>query len=171
MISTLVRSTSLLVIVSAGLLALGCGPSTPPAEHAGEHEHGEHAKHEHGEHGHGEHGEHGEHGKGEHPKLAGAMHELHEVLAPLWHAEKSPERARKTCEAVPTFEQQAAAVDKDAPADAARAGAHHAAAQGLVAAVGELKTECAKPEAGRADFEAKFKAVHEAFHKVMESGH
>lgn len=161
MISTLVRSSSLLAIVSAGLFALGCGSSTPPAEHAGEHEHGEHA--EHGGHEHGEHGE--------HPKLAGAMHEFHEVLAPLWHADKSPERAKKTCEAVPTFEQRAAAVDKDAPADAARAGAHHEAAQGLVAAVGELKAECAKPEAGRADFEAKFKAVHEAFHKVMESGH
>ncbi|MEO5730573.1 MAG: hypothetical protein ABI134_12655 [Byssovorax sp.] len=180
MISTLVRSSSILAIVSAGLLALGCGPSTPPAEHAGEHahgehgEHGEHAKHEHcehGEHGKDEHGghEHGEHG--EHPKLTGAMHEFHEVLAPLWHAEKSPERAKKTCEAVATFEKHAAAVDKDAPADAARAAAHHTAAQGLVASVGELKTECAKPEAGRADFEAKFKAMHEAFHKVMESAH
>ena len=153
MISTLIRSSSILAILSAGLFALGCGPATPPAEHTGEHEHGEHGEH------------------GEHPKLAGAMHEFHEVLAPLWHADKSPERAKKTCEAVPTFEQRAAAVDKDAPADAARAGAHHAAAQGLVAAVGELKTECAKPEAGRADFEAKFQAVHEAFHKVMESGH
>jgi hypothetical protein len=181
MISTLVRSSSLLAIVSAGLLALGCGSSTPPAEHAGKHDHehehsaqGKHShEHEHGEHEHGEHGhEHGEHGgHGEHPKLAGSMHEFHEVLAPLWHADKSPERAKKTCEAVPTFEQRAAAVDKEAPADAARAGAHHAAAQGLIAAVGELKAECAKPEAGRADFEAKFKAVHEGFHKVMESAH
>ena len=158
MISTLVRSSSLLAILSAGLFALGCGPSTPAAEHAGEHEHGEHA--------HGEHGEHAEHGK-----LTGAAHEFHEVLAPLWHAEKSPERARKTCDAVPTFEQQAAAVDKEVPADAARAAAAHTAAQGLVAAVGDLKAECAKPEAGRADFEAKFMAVHEAFHKVMESAH
>jgi hypothetical protein len=99
------------------------------------------------------------------------MHELHEVLAPLWHAEKSPERTKKTCEAVPAFEKHAAAVDKDAPADTARAAAHHTAAQGLIASVGELKTECAKPEAGRADFEAKFKAMHEAFHKVMESAH
>jgi hypothetical protein len=171
MISTLVRSSSILAIVSAGLFALGCGPSTPPAEHAGEHAHGEHGEHAHGEHGEHGKGEHGEHGKGEHPKLTGAMHELHEVLAPLWHADKGPERAKKTCEAVATFEKQAAAVDKDAPADAARAGAHHTAAQGLIVAVGELKTECAKPEAGRADFEPKFKAMHEAFHKVMESGH
>ncbi len=162
MISILVRSSSILAIVSASLFALGCGPSTPPAEHAGEHKHGEP--------GH-EHSDKHEPGETQHPKLAGAMHELHEVLAPLWHADKGPERAKKTCEAVPTFEQRAAAVDKDAPADAARAGAHHTAAQGLLAAVGELKTECAKPEAGRADFEAKFKAMHEAFHKVMESGH
>jgi hypothetical protein len=155
MISILVRSSSILALVSAGLFALGCGSGAPPAEHAGEHEHGGH--------------EHGEHG--EHPKLTGAAHEFHEVLAPLWHAEKSPERAKKTCEAIPTFEQHAAAVDKEVPADAARAAAAHASAQGLIAAVGELKAECAKPEAGRADFEAKFGAVHEAFHKLMESAH
>jgi len=167
MISTLVRSSSLLAIVAAGLFALGCGSSTPPAEHAGEHEHEHGEKHEHGEHG--EKHKHGE--KGEHPKLTGAMHEFHEVLAPLWHADKSPERTKKTCEAVPTFEARAAAVDKDAPADAARAAGYHTAAQGLSAAVVGLKAECAKPEAGRADFEAKFMAVHEAFHKVMESTH
>ena len=151
MITTSLRSSFFLAVASASLFALGCGPATPPAEHA------------HGDHEHGEHGEKHEHG--EHPKLTGAMHEFHEVLAPLWHADKSPERVTKTCEAAPTFEARAAAVDKDAPADAG----YHAAAQGLIAAVGELKAQCAKPEAERADFEAKFKAVHEAFHKVMES--
>ena len=156
--STSRRASFLVAIASAGLFALGCGPATPAAEHA----HGEHA--EHGDHEHGEHGE--------HPKMVGAMHEFHEVLAPLWHADKSPERTKKTCDAVATFETRAAAVDKDVP-ESARAAepAYHTAAQGLIAAVGELKAQCAKPEAERADFEAKFKAVHEAFHKVMESSH
>jgi hypothetical protein len=150
--ATSLRASLLVAFASAALFALGCGPSTPNAEH----EHGEH--------------EHGEHEHGEHPKMAGAMNEFHEVLAPLWHADKSPERTKKTCEAVATFETRAAAVDKDVPESARAAeAAYHTAAQGLIAAVGELKTECAKPE--HADFEAKFMAVHEAFHKVMESSH
>ncbi|MEP7126878.1 MAG: hypothetical protein ABJE95_38460, partial [Byssovorax sp.] len=149
-------------IASAGLFALGCGSSTPAAEHAEEHEQAEHG--EKGEHEHGE--------KGEHPKMAGSVHEFHEVLGPLWHADKSPERTKKTCEAIPAFEQRAATVYKDVP-ESARAAepAYHAAAQGLIAAVDELKAECAKPEVGRADFEAKFMAVHKAFHNVMESAH
>lgn len=170
------RAASLLVaFAAAGLFALGCGSSTPAAEHVehtGEHADHEHGEHEHGDHEHGdhEHAEHGEHG--DHPKMTGAVHEFHEVLGPLWHADKSPERTKKTCEAIPAFEQRAAAVDKDVPA-APRASepAYHTAAAGLIAAVGDLKIECAKPEAGRADFEAKFMAVHKAFHAVMESAH
>lgn len=158
--STSLRASLLVALASAAIFALGCGSSTPGPEHAGEHADREH----------GEHGEKGEHG--EHPKMAGAMHEFHEVLGPLWHADKSPERAKKTCEAIPAFEQRALAVDKDVP-ESARAAepAYHAAAQGLIAAVGDLKIECARPEAGRADFEAKLMAVHKAFHHVMESAH
>lgn len=162
--TTALRASFVVATVAAGLLALGCGPSTPAAEHA-EHEHGDQAEHEHGEHG-----EKGE--KGEHPKMTGAVHEFHEVLGPLWHADKSPERIKKTCEAIPAFEQRAGDVDKDVPATPrASEPAYHAAALGLIAAVGELKIECAKPEAGRADFEAKLMAVHKAFHAVMESAH
>ena len=152
MISTSpLRALFLVAIASASLFTLGCGSSTPAAEHAEEREHGE---------------------KGEHPKMTGSVHELHKVLGPLWHADRSPERTKKTCEAIPAFEQRAAAVDKDVP-ESARAAepAYHAAAQGLIAAVGDLKAECAKPEAGRADFEAKFMAVHKAFHAVMEAAH
>src|SRR4051794_16160671 len=123
------KSTSLLVaFAAAALFAIGCGPSTPNAEHAGEHEHGEH--------------EHGEHG--EHPKMTGAVHEFHEVLAPLWHADKSPERTKKTCEAIGTFETRAADVDQD-QAHVSEAE-YHTAAQRLIDAVRELKKECAKPE-------------------------
>ncbi len=156
MISTSsLRASFLVALASASLFALGCGSSTPPSEHAEGHEHGEHGE---------------EHEHGEHPKMTGAVHEFHEVLGPLWHADKSPERTRKTCDAIPAFEQRAAAVDKDVP-ESARAAepAYHAVAQGLIAAVGDLKAECARPE--RADFEAKFMAVHKAFHAVMEGAH
>jgi hypothetical protein len=169
--STSLRASFLVALASAALFAVGCGSSTPTPEHAGEqgeHEHGE--KGEKGEHGEHEHGEKGE--KGEHPKMTGSVHEFHEVLGPLWHADKGPERAKKTCEAIPAFEQRAAAVDKDVPESArAKEAAYHLVAQGLIVAVGDLKAECAKPEAGRADFEAKFQTVHKAFHAVMEAAH
>lgn len=159
--STSIRPWYILASLSIGLFAFGCGGSTPPAE--GAHGHGEHG--EHGEHKHGEHGEHGDH-----PKMTAEVSAMHDVLAPLWHAEKSPERENKTCEAVPTFEERAGAIDKTVPESArANEAGYHAAAQGLITSVGALKAECAKPAGGRADFDAKFKDMHEAFHKVMDS--
>lgn len=138
------KNPSLRASLLAAFIAFtaGCGASTPPAETA----HGEHADGE----------------KREHHKLAGAAHEFHEVLAPLWHAEKGAAREAKVCDAVPAFEERGAGVAKESP---------DAASQGLVTAVGELKTECAKPAGGRADFDAKFAGVHDAFHKVIEGKH
>lgn len=165
--STTTWLTTLALAVAVG----ACGPSTPAAETPAEHgEHGEHhgEHHEHG--GHGEHGEHhGHESEGEHAKLTGSVAAFHEVLAPLWHADKGPAREKKTCEAVPTFEQRAAAVDGEVP-EAAKADAAgwHSAAQALAKSVGDLKAECGKPEGGRADFEAKFHGVHEAFHGIAE---
>ncbi len=115
---------------------LGCGGSTPPAGEPHGHEHG----HEH---------------EGGHDKLAGPLKDFHDVLAPLWHADKGPEREKKTCAAVASFEERAAAT-KDEP---------------MVVSVGALKVECAKAEGARADFDAKFAAVHEAFHHAMEKAH
>ncbi len=88
-------SKNIRALVAIGVCAIavaGCGGSSAPA--AGAHEH--HEGHEHG--GHDGH---------EHPEMTGPMREMHDVLAPLWHAEKSPERENKTCEAVPTFTQRA----------------------------------------------------------------
>lgn len=162
MTSTTNRSSLVFALVSAALWALGCGPAAPPvaapppaAAAPGEH---------HGGHHDGHHGEHREH-----PKLTGAAHDFHEVLSPLWHADKSPEREKKTCEAIPAFEQRGAALDSHVPeAAAGNEAGYHAAVEGLVKAVGELKAECGKAEGARGDFEAKFHALHEAFHKVIE---
>jgi hypothetical protein len=145
-------SANILAFVAVGICSFlvgGCGGAPHHAE---------------GEHGHHEHGAH------EHPEMTGPVREMHDVLSPLWHAEKSPERETKTCEAIPTFVQRADAVDKNVPESAhANEAAYHAAAKGLVTAVGGLEAECAKPSGGRADFDAKFHDVHEAFHKVLES--
>lgn len=125
------------------VLVLGaCGGSKEPAATGGEH-------HEHGkEHG-KEHGEHGEHHK-EESKLPPAVREFHQVLAPLWHAEKGPDRVASTCAKAPTLKEKATATG-----DAA-----------LIAATTELVAECAKD--GRPQFDARFTAVHEKFHALAE---
>lgn len=145
------------VLVALGVTSLaigGCGGSTPQAKDASEHhEQGEHGKH-----------------AGEHPELTGPMREMHDVLAPLWHAEKSPEREVKTCEAVPTFLQRAEAIEKNVPESAkGKEAAYQTAAKNLVTSVNALGTECAKAAGSRAEFDAKFHDLHEAYHKVMEN--
>lgn len=156
-------SKNIQALVALGVISLaigGCGGSTPAAE--GAHEH-----HEHG--GHHEHGEHGKHA-GEHAELTGPMKEMHDVLAPLWHAEKSPEREVKTCEAVPTFVQRAEAIEKNVPESAkGKEAAYQTAAKNLVTTVNALGTECIKAAGSRTEFDAKFHDMHEAFHKVMEN--
>src|SRR5262245_612117 len=91
-----------------------------------------------------------EHEQGKHPEMSGALREMHDVLAPIWHAEKGPDREVKACDAAPKFEEQSAAIDKETPEKprSDEAG-FHAAAQALIKAAGEFKTECAKPAGGR----------------------
>lgn len=124
-------SSSLLSFIVPVVFAIGCGGSAAPAGDAHTHEHG----HEHG-------------------KLAAPLHEFHEVLAPLWHSEKGPEREKKVCAAAATLESKATATGD----------------QPIVAAVAGLKAECGKAEGARADFEPKFSAVHDAFHHAAEPG-
>ncbi len=153
--TTSIFSSHTLACVTVAICSVvigGCRAATPTAEDA---------------HGHQEHGEHGAH---EHPEMTGSVREMHDVLAPLWHAPKSPEREVKTCEAVPTFVQRAAAIEKNPPESAhAKEEAYQTGAKGLISAVSSLEAECAKPTGGRAEFDAKFHDVHEAFHKVLES--
>jgi hypothetical protein len=134
------------VIVTSALLALlasasaACGgatpePATTPTSSAKEEHHGDHK---------------GDH-KGDHHKdLPAPVHAFHEVLAPLWHLEKGPDRTAKTCAQVATLREKATATaDKE-----------------LLAATTALAAECDK--AGRPDFDARFSAVHERFHKLAE---
>lgn len=92
-----------------------------------------------------------EHEGEEHGEMPPAVHAFHEQLAPLWHAPEGDERAQHTCEAVPAMKAQAAAIE---------------GSEGLVAALDALAEACAAD--GRPDFAAKFGAVHDAFHAVLE---
>jgi hypothetical protein len=120
------------------LVLTACGGSSPsPASpHAEHEEHGGHEEHE--DHEAAEHHDEG--------AQSPAVHAFHEALAPLWHADKGPERVTKTCAQAGALHDKAVAT-KDAE---------------LVAATTALVTECEKE--GRPEFEARFAAVHESFH-------
>jgi hypothetical protein len=124
--------------LALALLLAACGGSSPPASSPSAHD--EHEGHEAAE------------AKEHHDEGAQspAVHDFHDVLAPLWHSEKGPERVAKTCAQAQTLKDKAAATN-DAE---------------LVSATAALATECAKD--GRPDFEARFAAVHESFHGVAK---
>jgi hypothetical protein len=94
------------------------------------------------------------------PNAEKAVADFHDVLAPLWHADPSPQRTEDTCAKAPEMVALAETVNKAAqPAWAEQAA-------GLVSSSQALAADC---QAGRAGFEAKFHDVHEAFHRVAES--
>lgn len=122
-----------------------CGGSPPAESPPAGHQHGAHQGEGHG-HGHG-------HGHEEHKgpeKLSPPLKEFHAVLAPLWHLDKGPGRAEKTCAETKPLQEKA-----DATQDAE-----------LAAAVKALSEECAKE--GRPEFDARLTAVHERFHALAK---
>ncbi|MFO0613487.1 MAG: hypothetical protein U0414_12900 [Polyangiaceae bacterium] len=109
------------------------------------------------------HGEHEEHGD-----LGAPLTAFHDVLAPLWHGAKGDTRTTSTCAAAADLHERALAVDSAGPpANAQSPDLYKERAKKLIVSVDDLGTECGKP--ARPDFEAKFAAVHEAFHGVMEA--
>jgi hypothetical protein len=132
---------------------VACGPSEPAKSAEGG---GHEAQHEH-EHGAGHHEE-----RGDHHGAAGAVKAFHDVLAPVYHAEKNPARTEQACGAVPSFKERGAAVGTEAGNDAKK----KAAAEALVGAVGNLEKACA--ESGRAQVDPSLEKVHDAFHAVVE---
>ena len=119
---------------------------------------------------HGPPGEHGEHGKGEHhekhPPLPPAVKAYHEDLAPLWHAEKGPDRVAKTCAQAPALRDKATAITTAPRPENAVEAAWKDRAQDLLTATGELAAACEKE--GRPDFEPRFVALHERFHALVD---
>ncbi|NVB39539.1 hypothetical protein G6O69_16980 [Pseudenhygromyxa sp. WMMC2535] len=91
---------------------------------------------------------------------------FHDVMAPLWHAEPGEERIEGTCGAVPDMLTQAKTISGEAAPEAASSEeAWTTSGSGLISAVEGLQTSC---EGDRADFDAAFEGVHDAFHQLIE---
>lgn len=175
------NSLAVAAVLSAYSL-FGCASSSNeaggPHQHA--HEHGdkecehcknkkdgekcEHCKHKEamaqGEHEHEHKGE-GEHKK--HPPMSPAVHSFHEVLSPIYHADKGAARNDKACGAVASFKEKAGPIGAEAGDNAAK----KTASQGLVTSIDDLEKACAA--AGKPEVEAKFEKLHDAFHAAMEA--
>jgi hypothetical protein len=149
---------SLSIALGLSVVVVGCGGSKAPAHDAShESEHAEGEKHE-GGHGHG-HEEGGEH---HHPKMEGAIKSFHDVLAPVYHAEKGPGRVDKACAATGSMKDEAAKVAAEPKGDAA---AWKTDADTLTKTVGDLDAACKGDKAG---VEPALEKVHDAFHALME---
>ena len=79
-----------------------------------------------------------------------SVSEFHDVLSPLWHADKDPKRQENTCKAIGAMKEKASHIEHS---------------EKLVAALDNLKTQCA---ASKEDFEKSFSALHDEFHALKE---
>ncbi|HPH68400.1 MAG TPA: hypothetical protein PLF40_21735 [Kofleriaceae bacterium] len=103
----------------------------------------------------------------DHGNMPVEITKFHDVLAPVWHDDKNPERMANTCGAVPKFEESTAAlVASPVPAGGDK-DKWAAAGPTLTAALADLKAKCDAKDA--ANFEASFAAMHTAFHGFMEA--
>jgi hypothetical protein len=146
--AAMTKRALLLRIAPLFAISIACGGSTPPAS----------APHEHAEHEHGQEEEH-------HGNLPKEVREFHDLLAPLWHAEKGPERVTKTCAQARAL--HAAAIEAAGARDKANDASWKAEGGALVDATAALAAECDKE--GRPQFEARLSDVHEHFHKLVEN--
>ncbi len=149
----------------------GCGGAQPaehpPADHEGHEGKGHHGKGHHGEghHGKGHHGE-GHHGKGHHGeghgKLEGALGAFHDVLAPIYHAEKGPGRADKACAGTASLKSGAEKVAAEPKGDPE---AWKTLSATLAKTLGDLDAACKGDKAG---VEPALEKAHDAFHALMD---
>ena len=86
----------------------------------------------------------------EHAGVAPALHDFHEVIAPVWHTAEGSARVEKTCSNVKALREKASAAG-DAE---------------LVAAAAALEPACAKD--GRPEVEAKLVTLHNRFHALSD---
>lgn len=117
-------------------------------------------EHAHGPHEHGHHEHEGKHRK--HHDLKGGMKAFHDVLAPIYHAEKSPARDDKACGAMGSMRTASGQIGAEPAGDAA---AWKAKSDALTQALDGLDKAC--QTAGKADVAARLEVVHDAFHALM----
>jgi len=98
-------------------------------------------------------------------KFPPAVGAFHDSLAPLWHSDPGADRKAKTCEAIATLSEKAGTMTATVP-EGADADAWQERGSGVSAAVEALGATCG--DADTAAFDAKFKALHDAFHAAIE---
>lgn len=138
-------------------LVTGCGPdktAAHPEDRQG-HEHG----HEHGD-KHEHHDEH--HEGGHHPKMEGAIKAFHDVLAPVYHADKGPGRAEKACSATSPMKEAAAKVAGEPKGDPE---SWKTASSALDQSIADLEASC---KGDMSTAESALEKVHDAFHALLE---
>jgi hypothetical protein len=134
--------------IAAFILVAACGGKTVPEKAYDTHSHGI--------------GEHHDMEEEHHGVGVAEIDSFHETLAPVWHAPAGAERTKNACASVPTMKDQAAAI-------VGRARADHAGWEGnanaLAGAVGTMGEACT----ANVDVDARFSAVHDAYHALLEA--
>lgn len=114
--------------------------------------------------------EHGSERRSKHEHLfSGDLKLYHDLMSPLWHAEAGGERIGSVCNEVATLQVHARAIAEEPPPAGSQGEVSSWSAAGaeLAAKTDALASAC--NEQGRANVEAAFTAVHEAFHAVMRT--
>ncbi len=101
-----------------------------------------------------------------HPELTPELHAFHETLAPLWHAEAGPDREPNTCAGVAKLTADAAAIEAAGAPEGVEPNDWAVSVASLQASVKELADGCTAGVSE--DFEARFTAVHDGFHALMD---
>lgn len=105
------------------------------------------------------------HGKGHHKhEFTGAIKEFHDVLAPVYHMEKSPARVDKSCEGVAAMKAAASKIPAEPKGDPV---VWKSRAEALSQSVDALDSSCQVE--GRPEVQAKLEVLHDAFHALMEA--
>ena len=95
------------------------------------------------------------------PELA----KFHDLISPLWHAAKGPQRMKDTCAALPEMHATSSSLAKTTPPTTAHADLWTTGTRSLVAAVATLDTSCKSNDATA--FETAFANVHASFHNLL----
>jgi hypothetical protein len=114
--------------------------------------------------------EHGSERKSQHEHLfSGDLKLYHDLMSPLWHAEAGGQRISDVCNEAATLKVHARAVAESPPpaGSEGEVSTWSAAASQLSEKTDALAAAC--DEQGRANVEAAFTAVHEAFHALMRA--
>src|SRR4051794_24494626 len=107
-----------------------------------------------------------EHHEGEPDEMSPELKKFHDLLSPLWHAPKGPERMKNTCAAVAEIKADADAIATATPPVKANADTWTAGTRSLVDAASNLADAC---KAGKdTTFEAAFEKVHDSFHALVK---